>query len=184
MVQSLYRSWPLVSKITWGIRTTSYKQWQFQKVKFDGLLWRKTTFLQIKHYIQRIYLILLSITCVKIRQITYAISETISHFSQHNSSVSFYLKHYILSTRLSTAQVKVHQIPYVILSNKKSACLQSLDLFSVSWEIILLHFFSWNFMCYLFATNPIKIHKTPHAIFETKSYLFFKLGITFKYHET
>ena len=97
MVQSLYRSWPLVSKITWGIRTTSYKQWQFQKVKFDGLLWRKTTFLQIKHYIQRIYLILLSITCVKIRQITYAISETISHFSQHNSSVSFYLKHYILS---------------------------------------------------------------------------------------
>ena len=72
-------------------------------------------------------------------------------------------------TRLSTAQVKVHQIPYVSLSNKKSACLQSLDLFSVSWEIILLHFFSWNFICYLFATNPIKIHKTPHAIFETKS---------------
>ena len=54
-------------------------------------------------------------------------------------------------------------------SNKKWVFLQSLDLFSVSWEIILLHFFSWNFMCYLFATNPIKIHKTPHAIFETKS---------------
>ena len=162
MVQSLYRSWPLVSKITWGIRTTSYKQWQFQKVKFDGLLWRKTTFLQIKHYIQRIYLILLSITCVKIRQITYAISETISHFSQHNSSVSFYLKHYILSTRLSTAQVKVHQIPYVILSNKKSACLQSLDLFSVSWEIILLHFFSWKNLYAIEKSNTSK-----RAVFQT-----------------
>ena len=33
-------------------------------------------------------------------------------------------------------------------SNKKSVFLKSLDLFSMSWEIILLHFFSWNFICY------------------------------------
>ena len=47
----------------------------------------KNTFHQLKH-IQKIYLTLLSTTCVKIHQITYAIFETITHFSQHNS-VSF-----------------------------------------------------------------------------------------------
>ena len=42
-----------------------------------------------KHYIQSIYLILLSTTCVKIHQMTYVIFETISHFSGHNSIVFF-----------------------------------------------------------------------------------------------
>ena len=49
----------------------------------------KNTFLQLKDYIERIYLTLLSTTCVKIHQITYVIFETISHFSRHNSSVFF-----------------------------------------------------------------------------------------------
>ena len=76
-----------------------------------------------------------------------------SHFSQHKSSLSFYLKHYILSTkaqifRLSTAQLKVHQNSPCHFSIKKSVFLNSLDLFSVSWEIILLYFLVWNFMCY------------------------------------
>ena len=53
-----------------------------------GYFCPKTTFLQLKYYIQRIYLTLLSTTCVKIHQI-YVIFETISHFSRHNSSVSF-----------------------------------------------------------------------------------------------
>ena len=48
----------------------------------------QNTFLQL-NYIQRIYLTLRSTTCVKIHQITYVIFETISHFSQHNSLVSF-----------------------------------------------------------------------------------------------
>ena len=43
-------------------------------------------------------------------------------------------------SRLSTAQVKVHQNCSCYFSNEKSAFLQSLDLFSVSWEIILLYF--------------------------------------------
>ena len=70
-------------------------------------------------------------------------------------------------------------------SNKKSVFLQSLDLFSVSWEIILLYFFSWNFICYWekqhikvqtfrLATAHIKIHQIPHVIFGTKSQFFFK----------
>ena len=46
----------------------------------------KTTFLRVKH-IQRIYLTLLSTTCMKIHQIPYVIFETISHFSLHSSSV-------------------------------------------------------------------------------------------------
>ena len=62
-----------------------------------------------------------------IHQITYVIFETVSYFPQHSSSVSFELKHYILSTkypikvqvfRLSTAQAKVHQIPLVIFQIK------------------------------------------------------------------
>ena len=54
-----------------------------------GYFCPKNTFLQLKHYIQRIYLTLLSTTCVKIHQIPYVIFETISHFSRHNSSVFF-----------------------------------------------------------------------------------------------
>ena len=51
------------------LQTSSEK---FKKLKFDGLLLSKkcicpkNTFLQLKHYIQRIYLTLLSTTCVKI----------------------------------------------------------------------------------------------------------------------
>ena len=54
-----------------------------------GYFCPKNTFLQLEHYIPKIYLTLLSTTCVKIHQITYVVFETISHFSQHNSSVSF-----------------------------------------------------------------------------------------------
>ena len=50
-----------------------------KKLKFDGLLFSKIyIFFQLKHCIQRIYLTLLSNTCVKIHQISYVISETIS----------------------------------------------------------------------------------------------------------
>ena len=49
----------------------------------------KNTFLHLKHYMQRIYQTLLSTTCVKIHQTSYVISETISHFSRHNSSLFF-----------------------------------------------------------------------------------------------
>ena len=55
-----------------------------------GYFCPKLAFLQLKHYIQRIYLTWLSsTTCVKIHQISYVICETVSHFSPHNSSVFF-----------------------------------------------------------------------------------------------
>ena len=57
-----------------------------------GYIFGKNTFLQLTHYMESIYLTLLS-TSVKIQEIPYVIFETISHFSRHNSSVFFYLKH-------------------------------------------------------------------------------------------
>ena len=93
-----------------------------------GYFCPKNTFLQLKHYIERIYLTLLSTTCVKIRQITYVIFKTISHFSRHISSVFFcsnityFLQKQPIKVqifRLSTAQVKVHQIPHVIFQTKR-----------------------------------------------------------------
>ena len=53
----------LVSKIT-GIWTTSDKQWKVQKVEIWWAFVQKNTFLQLKYYIQWIYLTLLSTTCV------------------------------------------------------------------------------------------------------------------------
>ena len=82
-----------------GIWTTSDKHWKVQKVEIRWAFVQKSTFLQLK-YIQWIYLILLSTTCVQIHQITYVIFETISYFSQQKASVSFQLKHYILSTKV------------------------------------------------------------------------------------
>ena len=54
-----------------------------------GYFCPKNSFPQLKHYTQRIYLTLLSTTCVKIHQISYVIFKTVSHFSRHNSSVFF-----------------------------------------------------------------------------------------------
>ena len=110
------QNWHLVSKRTWGLWTTSEKQWKVQKVE---IWWAyscpKNTVLQLKHYIQRIHQTLFSTFCVKIYRISYAIFETISHFSSHNSYVfllaqtlhTFY-KNSPSKFKFSTARVKVH----------------------------------------------------------------------------
>ena len=41
MVQNLYKNWLLVSKIIWGIWTTSDKKWKVQNVEIHGLLLSK-----------------------------------------------------------------------------------------------------------------------------------------------
>ena len=99
----------------------------------------KNTFLQLKHYIQGVYLTLLSTTYVKIHQIPYVIFEIISHFSQNDSSVFSQLKHYNFSDFLLLA---------LKFTKFLMSFLQSFDYSSVSCEIILLYFFSWNFICY------------------------------------
>ena len=49
----------------------------------------------------------------------------------------------MLFFRFFTVRVKIHHF-----SNKNWDFLQSLNHSSGSWEITLLHFFSWNFICY------------------------------------
>ena len=108
----------------------------------------QNTFLQLKH-VQRIYVALLSTTCVKIHQITYVfftaqllciflaqILHTFYKSSPSNCKFSAF------------PRLTWNQILHVIFQTKKSFFLQSLDLFSVLWMIILLYFFSWNFICH------------------------------------
>ena len=70
-----------------------------------GYNYPKNTFLQLKHYIQRIYLTLLP-TKAKMQRISYVIFENISHFSWHNLSLFFELKHYILYTEIPPSNCK------------------------------------------------------------------------------
>ena len=48
MVQSLYKNWLLVSKITWGIWITADKQWKVEKTEINGLLLTKNYILLAK----------------------------------------------------------------------------------------------------------------------------------------
>ena len=125
----------------------SPKKWNLM-----GYFCPKNTLLQREHYLPKIYLTLLSTTCMKIHQITYVIFETI-----HNS---FFTTQFLciffaqtLHTFYKRRPSKCKFSDFLLFglchfSNKKSVFLQSLDLFSVSWEIILLYFFCWNFICY------------------------------------
>ena len=99
MVQVLYKSWFQISKTRWGTRTPVFKNHMKnldnfkQAVKgpknWDSMecVCPKITFLQLKHYIQRIYLTLLWTTCVKIYQIFYVIFEIRSRFSRHSFNI-------------------------------------------------------------------------------------------------
>ena len=157
MMQSFYKNWLLVSKITRGFWATSDRQWKVQKVEISwatflhtlhlhfklryyiqndakflqkltpgcknhmrnwdnfrqavespkswnlmGYFCPKNTFLELGHYIPKVYLTLLSTTWVKTHQITYVIFETIyKSFFTTQLLCFFFLKHYILSTKVS-----------------------------------------------------------------------------------
>ena len=110
MVQSLYKNWLLFSNNMRNLdnfrkAVESSKSWNLM-----GYICPKNTFLQLKHYIQRIYFQLLAWKFTKL----IVIFETISHFSRHNSSVA----HHDAIFRLSTARVKVHRILHVIFQTK------------------------------------------------------------------
>ena len=112
-----------------------------------GYFCPKNTFIQIKHNIQRIYPSLLSTTCVTIHQMTYVISETISHFSRHSpsiffsSNITYFLAKQPIKVkifRLATARIKTDQVPHVICLG----FIQILHQCSVSSKITPLYFFS------------------------------------------
>ena len=161
MVQRLYKNWLLLSKITWRIWTASDKQWKVQKVE---IWW--ASFIQKLQYISSAKILytedltLLSSTCVKIHQITYFIFETISYFSQHNSSVFFSSNIiYFLQKkpikgkifRLSAARVKVHLIPHVIFQTKSK-------FFFEVWIFFQCHV--CGILLYSFAETLCAIHKS------------------------
>ena len=78
-----------------------------------GYFCPKNTFLQLKHYIQRIYLTLPSITCAKVHQI-FHIKTPLYFFS---SNFTYFLQRQSIKVqifRLPTARYNVHQIPHVI----------------------------------------------------------------------
>ena len=140
-----------------------------------GYICPKNTFLQLKHYIQRIYLTLLSATYVKIHQIPY-----ICRFWNHKSFFTTQLVCIILVQIL-------HTFDKYIPSKFKFPDFSLLELKYVKFLhfcITLLHFFSCTFICYWQKTSAlIKIYQIYHVIFETKSQFFFKLCITLQCHE-
>ena len=75
-------------------------------------------FLQLKRYIQRTYLTLLS-TTVKIHQVPSVIFETISHFSRHNSSVFFSAQTSHTFYKISPSKCKFSDFPLLELKFTK-----------------------------------------------------------------
>ena len=143
MVQNLYtkQNRLLALKIIWGIWITSGKQVESPK-SWNSMVYicRKNTFFQLKHYIQRIYLTLLS-TTVKIHQIPYVIFETISHFygttRMHffSSNITYLSQKYPIKAqifRFSTARVKIHQLCHVIFQT-------NIEFFFKVWITLQCH---------------------------------------------
>ena len=122
----------------------------------------------------------------------YVIFETISHILRHNSSIFFLAQTLHILCKSSSSKCKFSDFPLLTLKftkflmsffKQKVSYSSKFGHSSVSWEVILLYFFSWNFICYLqkqniklhvfrFATACIKIHQIPHLIFGTKSQFF------------
>ena len=102
------------------------------------------TFLQLEHYIPKIYLTLLSTTCVKIHQITYVIFETTckSFFTTQFLCIFYFFCSNIIYLqqkqpmkvqifRLSIARVKVHKFSHVIFQTKSQFSSKFGSFFSV-----------------------------------------------------
>ena len=106
-----------------------------------GYFCAKNTFFQLKHYILRIYLTLLSATCVKIHQILYwnhksfFTTQLLCIFLAHiiilhnitSHNITYFLQKWFIKvqvSRLSTARIKTHQIPHVIFETKSQFFLK------------------------------------------------------------
>ena len=99
-----------------------------------GYFCPKNIFLQLKHYIQRIYLTLIPTTCVKIDQIPYVIFETISHFSQRNSSVFFSTQTLHTFHRSSPSKYKFSDFPLLVSKFTKFPMSFFEQKVSFSWK--------------------------------------------------
>ena len=97
----------------------------------------KNAFLQLKHYIQRIYLTLLSTTCVKIHQIPYVIFETRSYFSDtarlyyFSSNITYFWQKYSMKIQIFRFSTTKYQSSHVIFQTKSEFFFKVKSLFSV-----------------------------------------------------
>ena len=82
-----------------------------------GYFCPKITFLQLKHYIQKVYPTILSTFCVKFYQMIDVIFETISNFSQHSPSIFFSsnITHFLVSL----SKWKFSELPQLALKFTK-----------------------------------------------------------------
>ena len=121
MVQSLYK------KLTPGLKNhmrnldnfreavDSHKSWNLM-----GYFCPKNTFLQLKHYLPKIYLTLLSTTCVKfIKLLMSFLKPYISHFSRHSSSVFFLAQTLHTFYKSSPSKCKFSDFPLLRLKFTK-----------------------------------------------------------------
>ena len=167
MVQGLYKNWLLVSKITWGIWATSEKQWKVQKVE----IWWTTFFQKIylfKKYIPSAKTYTEDLSNITFNYLCENSPNFLCHFWNHKSFFTTQLLWIFLAQTLHTfhksspSKCKFLDFPLLGLKftkllmsffKQKASFLQSLDLFLVSWEVILLYFFSWTLYT---------IHKSAH----------------------
>ena len=149
-------------------------------MNLDGLLLSKNTFLELKHDIQRIYLTLLSTTCVphSPNSVCHFWNHTFCHVFHDTTRLHFFqFKHYILSTKSSPLASNFsgflffgfRPTKFLISFFKQKVRFSSKFHSLVSWEIILLYIFRWNFICFGKSSTSLNIHQIPHVVFWTNS---------------
>ena len=129
MVQSFKNHMPNLHKFRKPVE--NQKKWNSM-----GYICPKNSFLQLKHYMQRTCVTLLSTICVKIHQIPYVIFETISHF--FTTQLVWISLAQTLHTFDKNIRSKCKFLEFSLnflyhFSNKKCVFLQSLHHSPVSW---------------------------------------------------
>ena len=131
MVQSLYKNWLLVSKITWGIWTTLDKQWKVQNVE----IWWVT-------FVQKIYLSKKCIPSAK-RLHTEDLSNITFNYLCENSPN--YLCHFWNQKLFFTAQllcIFLAQTLHTFYENSSSKCkFSDFSLLGLMFTKFLISFF-------------------------------------------
>ena len=151
-----YKNWLLVSKSHVEFGQLHASSGKSKKLKFDGLLLSKKYIPAAKTLYTED---LSNITFNYLRENS---PNYLCHFWNHESFFTTKLLCIFVAQRLhnfyksSPSKCKFPDFPLLGLKFtkffmsffKQKVFLQSLDLFSVPWEIILPYFFSWNFIYY------------------------------------
>ena len=149
MMQSLYESWLLVLKIIWGIWATSNKQWKIQKVEIWWATFVKKMHLSKKYIPSAKILFRENWSNITFNDLRENSPNSLCHFWNRQSFFTTQLlciflaqKLYTLYKsslwkRLSTAHIKIHQVPHVIFQTKS----QSFVKISIPFQCLERYFF-------------------------------------------